>query len=554
MKKKSKIVITLFLILFLSVGITYAYASSQQNTATNVVTVGKVSIELINEDEVAEGNVISAGKDVKKKVQVKNIGTYPAYVRIKIKKEWTSASEGFDVSKLSTKAIVANCKSDWVEGEGEDSSYIYYYYQNILPANATVDFMDSYYVSGEKMEVLADYHESSISLSGKISVQAEAVQSDYFDEGLIKTDGKITGWDDITFDGFVEDTTTPVPVTTAAVSGTAVEFIGNAGNFVSFEQGNSDLFLMTKGMLPGQEAKQEVNITNTSSDKMEVFLSAKLPDGLTDEELEAYKELLENLELHIESEKNGTLFGGTLLGHATDGKQISLGVFSVGAGDKLTISVKLSPKWKKASCQTKVLWIFSTKKMATTPSNPNNPSNPGVVTTPEPTPIVTETPTIEPTVSATATPEITEKPIVTKAPTPEPFVAETPTPKPEITEKPTKEPLVVPGYTEEPKPTDTPTPTPYVEVTPTVKPTPKLTATPGFGPLDSPEIVPTNEPTATPKASKVTHDKVEPKPNIPTQKATKTGDSTPVIFWIVMAAGSLAGCVVSGRKLWMMRE
>ena len=545
MKKKGKIIITLFLILFLSVGITFAYASSQQNTATNVVTVGKVSIELINEDEVAEGNVISAGKDVKKKVQVKNIGTYPAYVRIKIKKEWTSASEGFDVSKLSTKAIVANCKSDWVEGEGEDSSYIYYYYQNVLAAGDTVEFMNSYRISNEKMELLADYHKSSISLSGKISVQAEAVQSDYFDEGLKKDeDGNIVGWKEISFKDFVEDTTTPVPITTAAVSGTAVEFIGNAGNFVSFEQGNSDLFLMTKGMLPGQEAKQEVNITNTSSDKMEVFLSAKLPDGLTDEELEAYKELLENLELHIESEKNGTLFGGTLLGHATDDNQISLGVFSVGAGDKLTISIKLSSKWKKASCQAKVLWIFSTEKKVATPSNPS------VVTTPTlaPTPIVTETPTIEPTVPVTetpeSTPEITEEPIVTELPTKEP----------EITEKPTKEPLVVPGYTEEPKPTDAPTATSYVEVTPTVKPTPKLTATPGFGPLDSPEIVPTNEPTATPKASKVTHDKVEPKPNIPTQKATKTGDSTPVIFWIVMAAGSLAGCVVSGRKLWMMRE
>ena len=122
MKKKSKIVITLFLILFLSVGITYAYASSQQNTATNVVTVGKVSIELINEDEVASGRAISAGEEIPKIVKVKNTGTYPAYVRIKIKKEWTDASEGFDVSKLSTTAIEANCESDWVKGEGEDAS------------------------------------------------------------------------------------------------------------------------------------------------------------------------------------------------------------------------------------------------------------------------------------------------------------------------------------------------------------------------------------------------------------------------------------------------
>ena len=587
MKKVRKFLISIFFIAFLAVGITFAYAASQQNTATNVVTVGKVSIELINIDDasVASGRSIAAGEAVSKIVKVKNTGSYPAYVRMKVKKEWVSASEGFDTSKLSKDAIVADCMSDWVEGtkdteNTEDSGYTYYYYQNVLAAGDTVDFMNTYHVDGSKVSVLADYHKSSISISGQISVQAEAVQADYFDDQLERNNsGKIIDWNEITFKDFEEDATIPDTATAAAVSGTAVNFVGKADEFVSFEneKGNTDLFLMTKGMLPGQEAKQEVNIKNTSNDEMEVFLHAKLPEGISEEERNLYIDLLQHLKLHVESEKGGVLFDGTLLGQVTkddgtvsEGDQISLGVFKTGQGDKLTISITLSPSWKKASCQTKVLWVFSTQKKSTTPSNGG-----GGGSQPITTPVVTDapTPTIEPTISVTATPEptaeVTKEPIVTLSPTKEPVATEVPTKEPVVTLSPTevptevptetpvalpgstKEPMVLPGQTEDVKPTDSPTATPKPTKKPTTKP--RVTSTPqGIGPYSPPEDVPTLSPA--PTGSKVVHEEEPPEPSVPVERPTKTGDSTPIIFWMVMGTISLIGCVVSGRKIWITRE
>lgn len=560
MKKKSKVLIVLFATIFLAAGITFAYAAVAQNTATNVVTVGKVSIELINEDEVVSGGAISAGEMVSKKVKVKNTGNYPAYVRMKIKKEWTSTStETVPVSKLSSDAIVPDCKSDWVKGKGEDSSYSYYYYQNVLPAGATVDFMDNYYVSAKNIELLKDYHGSSISIGGKMTVQAEAIQSEFLETEVLEKDknNNIVNWAEISFDGFVEDTTTPAPATAAAVTGTAVHFDKNADKFVTFKDGNTDLFLSTKGMLPGKEVKQELEVKNTSNEKTEVFLSAQLPENVTAEELAAYRELLEYLEIHIVSDKGDELYEGNLLEHATDGKPISLGVFSPNAGYKLTITVKLSTKWKKASCQTKVLWIFSTEKKGTVPDNPGDGGVLPPASTEAPTPTVeaTQEPavTLEPTVTPelTVTPESTEtqaptamteptkEPIVTEEPTMESTAEPTkePTKEPEGTKPPTSEPLVVPGDTEEPKATNEPTPTSK----------PRRTTEPnGIGLFASPEVVPTIEPAPT---SKVTHDKTKPKPNVPVERPTKTGDSTPIIFWAVMGVLSLIGCVVSGKKI-----
>lgn len=554
MKKKNKILLILLATVFLATGITFAYAAVTQNTATNVVTVGKVSIELINEDEVVTGRAISAGEMVLKKVQVKNTGTYPAYVRMKIKKEWTSTSvDEISVSKLSSDAIIPDCKSDWVKGTGEDSSYSYYYYQNVLPAGATVDFMEKYSISADNIQLLKDYHGSSISISGKMTVQAEAIQSEFLENEVLKKDGNdnVVNWEGISFAGFVEDTSTPIPATASAVSGTAVSFDKNAENFVTFEDGNTDLFLNTKGMLPGKTVSQELNIRNTSNEKTEVFLFAKLPEDVTEEEIEAYKELLENLEIQIESDKSGALFKGTLLDHATDGNSISLGVFSAGDGDKLTITVKLSPEWKKASCLTKVLWVFSTRKKDTDPSNPN----PGGVIVPSLTEV--PTPTIEPTEIPTPTLEATLSPTIKSTPEPtlkptsevikEPIITDAPTEKPIVIPEPTDEPLVVPGSSQEPKATDKLEPTSYVEVTPTPTATPKTTTEPaGIGLFSSPEVVPTLEPEST---SKVTHDKTDPKPNVPEERPTKTGDSSPIIFWIVMAVFSLIGCLVSGKKI-----
>ena len=562
-KKKTKFVIVLFLFLFLFIGITYAYAANQQNTATNVVTVGKVSIELINEDVVGNATV-SAGHPVSKIVKVRNKGNYAAYIRLKIKKEWTGSSAGIDYSTLSADAIEPDCKSDWVEGNGEESGYTYYYYQNILPAGSTVDFMDSYQISEEKVTaLLKDYHGDTFSINGKMTVQAEAVQADYFDEQLTRnTEGKIVDWNEISFDGFQEDNATPIPVSGGsvsggAVSGAGVEFVGSAGEFVSFK-GGDDLFLNMKGMMPGQTVEQNISITNgRSNDTLRVYLYAQLPELCSEED----RELLKYLHVTVtEERRRGVLYDGILLNQPSEGK-IPLGEYAPGDVANLKILLKLDPKWKKGSSHTKIQWVFTTENKVNPTKVPTKPpSRPGG------NPILTKVPdatkepqstedvivTAEPTNAPSQMP--TEEPIV---PSEEPIVTEEPMEEIESTEKPNNVPVVT-EKPEDEEPEDekpTPKPTKGAVQTPTEEPVPTPISGISVFVTEKPEVIdriPSKKPNEMeePKEdeSKVEQDRV-PKPDLKDVHATKTGDATPIVFWTVLCICSFLGIIGIGRYL-----
>lgn len=541
-KKKTKIIIVLFLVLFLFIGITYAYAANQQNTATNVVTVGKVSIELIN-DDIPSGSAISAGQPVPKTVEVENKGYYPAFVRLKLKMNWTG-SENIDYTKLTADAIIPNCQSDWVRGEGEDPEYAYYYYQHSLAAGDKVTFMDDYQISEEKiLEVLKDYHGDRFSVDGKITVQAEAVQSDYFVEPLkINGNGEIINWEGISFVGFQEDDATPIPavsggaVSGSAVSGAAVDFVGSAGNFVSFKDGD-DLFLNMKGMMPGQTVDQQVTITNVmSNDTIRVYLYAQFPESSNTEEDKA---LLENLHVIVtEEKKRRILYEGNLLNQPSEGR-IPLGEYAPGDVANLNISLMLDPKWNIGARQTKIQWVFTTESEANPtaqpvvtaiPDNPspvtNKPEIPKVTQEPEPTKAVVTTPP-----KPTNTPEAVE-------PSDPPVVTEPATREPEKTPKPTETPMVT-KQPQTPEPTQEPVPTPDPGIVILASENPVVTEEPP----DESTPAPTDY-----KESQVKRETV-PKPKIKEVRATKTGDATPIVFWMVLCVGSFLGMIGMGSSL-----
>ena len=576
-KKKTKFVIVLFLFLFLFIGITYAYAANQQNTATNVVTVGKVSIELINQD-VAENATVSAGHPVSKIVKVRNKGNYAAYIRLKIKKEWTGSSAGIDYSTLSADAIEPDCKSDWVVGNGEESGYTYYYYQNILPAGSTVDFMDSYQISEEKVTaLLKDYHGDTFSINGKMTVQAEAVQADYFDEQLTRnTEGKIVDWKEISFEGFQEDNATPIPVSGGsvsggAVSGAGVEFVGSAGEFVSFK-GGDDLFLNMKGMMPGQTVEQNISITNgRSNDTLRVYLYAQLPELCSEED----RELLKYLHVTVtEERRRGVLYDGILLNQPSEGK-IPLGEYAPGDVANLKILLKLDPKWKKGSSHTKIQWIFTTENKVNPTSAPVNPGTnpertniPDITKEPQSTEevVVTEEPTSAPSVITTEEPN---EPSAPSEPSEVPLVTEEPIKETESTEKPNDVPMLTDEPLNEestPKPTKTP-------VVPTASgpistsdsgivilssESPKATKIPSSEkpkktekPDETEKIDETEKPNEI--ESNVEQDQV-PNPDLKEVHVTKTGDATPIIFWMVLCMGSFIGIIGIGNSLLRFKK
>lgn len=571
-KKKKHPFLIVFFTFFIAAGITIAYAASDAiNTSTNVVTTGGVKIALYNEDDEevnSHRQRIMPGDTISKDVKVENVGEYAAYIRMKVKKEWLNNNEA---KPLTAAAIVPHILEGWHEGEGEeeDKDYVYYYYEEAVSAASTpIPFMKDYTVDASMIDsdTLDVNYENAV---GKISVVAEAVQADWYTPKRNSTKEYVVGWENITFGPDYVNSTPVANVVTQAgvVTESSVEFEGDSGKFVSFGGDNPDLFLNIKGLMPGETRKQNITIKNIYSNPVEVYLYAKVPDEyLSIARTNTEWELLRELQLTVTWEDKeiyrGSLFDETskdaLLSQE---KMVLLGTFTQGQEHKMEISITLPSTWNKSYCQTKVNWVFTTKKLSTSYSGGGGTV---VVTpTPEPTKDPSPSPTGEPVAASTASPEST--PVVTP---------ETATPSSTI--QPTNAVIPetdAPIHTEESTPTVMPSQKTVSTGTPAPTPVPTVyqeeTMIPGVTPAedildgdDQPK-----EPVAdTPKPTKSASRTEEPKktekpeelrkdpdmppadnvtdkvtPNLPQEHATKTGDDTPVLFWCGAFVVSLIG-------------
>ena len=253
----------LVVVAMVSVGVTLALTKVAPYT-TNVVTIGEVKIELIdkyydNEDKqtnklIAENGenysetnppVFLPNSDVKKTIQVQNVGKYPCYVRLLVRKQWVYEGQDtetgqqmlFDIDapngeeELEQQVIRWQVNSGWVRGitpqmdaegnyiqengqvllenqtiEFDECLWDYcYYYQNILYPNQKTEplFVDN--------EFHIDYYNRDYGdkAVGHIFVAAQAIQSDYTqnafgdlennadkDKTFFKKSNKIVKWND----------------------------------------------------------------------------------------------------------------------------------------------------------------------------------------------------------------------------------------------------------------------------------------------------------------------------------------------------------------------
>lgn len=551
----------LFAMMFVAIGITIAYAAVG-NTTTNVVTVGNVKIELMNEDdeEVNANNnpnpkAVMPGDKISKVVKVKNVGDYAAYIRVKVKKEWENNST---VKPLTAAAIVPLEEEGWVLGTGEDKGYDYYYYQSIVPATKKeITFMNYYELDSALIDndtLNANYK----NVKGKITVEAEAIQADFYQPIYFPEDkgNVIKDWPDIAFGkDFKNDAPIPSIATQSAVTQSAVEFVGDSGNFVSFNDTNPDLFLNIKGMMPGEEREQIIEIENTTSNKtVRVYMYSTVPQGMDLTSIEG--ELLKSLQIRVDSwNKSRQGDWQPLFDENISGNPNLLGEFEPGEKRQLRIWIRLPGTWKHSYCQTKVNWTFVTEKDLITPT-PYYPTN-------SPTPQVT--PTVEPespTVSPVVTPSLEPTPEKTVEPTDIPINAD----PPKETPNPTLEPSPTPKPTNPPTPI-VPTPTP-IAPTPTdfeigIDDPPMADASSEPRPSKTPKPAPTKKPkktkkpaTPTPEVTKNPEESVggdvpqiDVTPNLPEESATKTGDDTPIFFWSVVCLVSLFGVLYNGIVL-----
>lgn len=171
------------------VGVTLATWSAK-TSATNIVTLGNIDVDLIDEypDEGVSG--VKPGQVVDKVVSAKNTGTEPCYVRIYVKKEWRDPSGNVTTAVPVSYIIPQFNTTDWVKGQSSDPAYDCYYYQSIVTPNQTANSLF------ETFTLSHEFDENSFcQYKGCITVKAEGVQSAYIDGDLIKDgSGKIIGW------------------------------------------------------------------------------------------------------------------------------------------------------------------------------------------------------------------------------------------------------------------------------------------------------------------------------------------------------------------------
>ena len=200
-------------IAMVSVGVTMAIWSGSTRE-TNVVTIGNVKIELIDEydypsDDPPEFQPNDNGS-ISKTVTVKNIGRNKCYVRVLVKIEWTdTTSSDANVVDISPKFIEPqyDTTGKWVKGDplANYPGFDVYYYQATLdpgspakvPLFSEFKFRESYTENGTTYTFDLG---TNVGYIGNIRVMAQAVQSEYLGQdndsfGLQKnSSGQIIGW------------------------------------------------------------------------------------------------------------------------------------------------------------------------------------------------------------------------------------------------------------------------------------------------------------------------------------------------------------------------
>lgn len=174
MRKKTVTIAVLILCLAMLGYSTIAYFNTQE-MARNVITTGNIDIELqetaINEDgeeilfeESQEKFNVMPGQEVSKIVRVKNIGSNPAYVRVKVQKDISLADGVYGEVNLNLITLDFD-NINWTLGEGD----YYYYNKSLAPGESTVALFRNVIFN----KVMGNLYQGSTAI---VKVNAQATQ------------------------------------------------------------------------------------------------------------------------------------------------------------------------------------------------------------------------------------------------------------------------------------------------------------------------------------------------------------------------------------------
>ena len=192
-KKVLTMAASLALVAVIGVGATLAYFTDKTATKTNIVTMGKVDIDLeedsIGEDGEKTGEIEDSGinfpnvmpGDVLSKIPTVTVAddSQPAYIRVKIDIE----AAAFEAAGINSDVIFGWLDIDstkWIKGTGD-----YFYYQEVANPKDKLTLFNT-------VTVPESLGNKAAELSFSIKIQAEAIQAENVTPD--NTEGRITGW------------------------------------------------------------------------------------------------------------------------------------------------------------------------------------------------------------------------------------------------------------------------------------------------------------------------------------------------------------------------
>lgn len=356
-------------LLLIFLGISGAYATfSDSVTVKNHIATGDINISLKeyqkrNGKETSYRNPVEIlpGDLISKIPRITNLGM-PCWIRAKISfQNKMETEEGFEETHI--KGISRGWKK-----RGE-----YYYYTKTLNTGESVDFF-----TGVSVPPLWTEDHSGQKL--QIGIQADAIQAANFHPDF----QEMSPWGNQTVEKCIHETNGKTDCKLENVK-LSVKFHGDAQKLLAVPD---DFFRNFGDILPGDTKKDNVSISNTDKETVEIFFRTELKNQTKEQ-----KDLLEKLTLTI-SMDGKDFYTGSLKSSSLE-RPVSLGKFKPQTEGNLTFSITAPKDLKNAYAlrDASVNWIFTVNKKESSlteqPSSPDAPESSAPVKTGDSTPVLT---------------------------------------------------------------------------------------------------------------------------------------------------------------------
>lgn len=325
-------------ILLIFLGISGAYAVfSDSVTVKNHIATGDINISLKeyqkkNGKEIFYRNPIEVlpGDFISKIPRITNQGM-PCWIRTKI-----SFQNNLEMKDGFGEKNIEGISRDWKK-KGE-----YYYYTKPLKKGESVDFFTGVSVPFFWTE---DYSGQKL----RIGIQADAIQAANFHPDF----QEMSPWGNQIVEKCIHETNGKTDCKLEDVE-LSVKFHGDAQKLLAVP---ADFFWNFGAILPGDTKKDEISISNTDKNAVEIFFRTEIQNQTKEQ-----KELLEKLALTVSM--NGKKFYTGNLKSSSLERSVLLGKFEPQTEGKLTFSITAPPNLKNSYAlrDASVNWIFTVNK------------------------------------------------------------------------------------------------------------------------------------------------------------------------------------------------